>query len=193
MLLTKEIFIAAVAVSAVVAFMAPARAQDAKKEAAPKEQQAKKEAKKKSELEGQDMKFLREMAQGNLAEVQAGKMAQGKAQNPEVKKFAQHMVEDHGKALSENRSLAKSKGVQLPSAPAKKHQDAAKKLEQASGARFDRAFMQQMVKDHEDALKLHQEAAKTAKDKELKAAAEKAVPVIQKHLEMAKSTAAALK
>jgi len=190
---TKELFAAAVAVCALVAFLSPSRAQDAKKEAAPKEQQAKKEAKKKGALEGEDMKFLREMAQGNLAEVQAGKMAQGKAQNAEVKKFAQHMVDDHGKALSENRSLAKSKGVQLPSAPAKKHQDAAKKLEQASGVEFDKAFMQQMVKDHEAALKLHQDAAKNAKDKDLKAAAEKAVPVIQKHLEMAKSTAAALK
>jgi len=189
---TKELFIGAVAVCAMIALVSPARAQDAKKDAAPKEQQAKKEAKK-AALEGQDMKFLREMAQGNLAEVQAGKMAASKASSSEVKKFAQHMVDDHSKALSENRALAKSKGVQLPSAPAKKHQDAAKKLEQASGAEFDKAFMQQMVKDHEEALKLHQSAAKSAKDKELKAAAEKAVPVIEKHLEMAKSTAAALK
>ena len=184
MTLSRELFLAAVAVCALVAFVSPSHAQETKKQ---------EQAKKRSALESEDMKFLRGMAQANLAEVQAGKMAQGKAQNAEVKKFAQHMVDDHGKALSENRSLAKSKGVQLPSAPAKKHQDAAKKLEQASGVEFDKAFMQQMVKDHEDALKLHQEAAKTAKDKELKAAAEKAVPVIQKHLEMAKSTAAALK
>ncbi len=36
--------------------------------------------------------------------------------------------------------------------------------------------MQQMVRDHEDALKLAQNAAKNAKDADLKAAAEKAVP-----------------
>jgi putative membrane protein len=176
--MTKQLFMAAVAACALIAFVSPSRAQDQKKEAA---------------LEGQDMKFFREMAQADLAEVQAGKMAQGKAQNDEVKKYAQHMVEDHGKKVAEARTLAKSKGVQMPSAPAKKHQDAAKKLEQASGSEFDRMFMRQMVKDHEEALKLAQQAAKSAKDKDLKAAAEKSVPVIEKHLEMAKTITSSLK
>ena len=36
--------------------------------------------------------------------------------------------------------------------------------------------MHQMVRDHEDALKLPQNAAKNAKDADLTAAAEKAVP-----------------
>jgi putative membrane protein len=183
---TKQLFIAAVAACALIAFATPTRAQEAKKESA-------QQAKKKGALQGQDMKYFREMAQANLAEVHAGKMAQGKARNAEVKQFAQHMVEDHGKKLSEARTMAKSKRVQVPSAPAKKHQAAAKKLEQASGAAFDKAYMQQMVKDHEEALKLHQAAAKGAKDKELKAAAEKSVPDIQKHLEMAKSISASLK
>ena len=38
------------------------------------------------------------------------------------------MVDDHGKHLSELRTMAKIKGMQLPSAPAKKHQEAMKKL-----------------------------------------------------------------
>ncbi len=150
-------------------------------------------AKAKGKLQGTDMKFMREMAQANLAEVQAGKMAASKAQSAEVKKFGQHMVEDHGKALSEARTMAKAKGASLPSQPAKKHQDAAKKLRQAKGESFDKQFMQQMVKDHEDALKLHQQAAKNAKDPQLKAQAEKSVPVIEKHLEEAKEIAASLK
>lgn len=71
--------------------------------------------------------------------------------------------------------------------------DAMKKLDQASGAEFDKAFMTQMVKDHEDALKLVQNTAKSAKDPALKADAEKTAPLIEKHLEMAKSIASALK
>jgi putative membrane protein len=59
-------------------------------------------------------------------------------------------------------------------------------LEGASGERFDRAYMDQMVKDHEKTLKLVQETAKNAKDPELKQAAEKAAPEVEKHLEMAK-------
>jgi putative membrane protein len=122
--------------------------------------------------------MMRQMAQSDLAEVQAGKVGAQKASSDE---------------LSEASDLAKKKNMQLPSQPMKKHQDAMKKLEQASGAQFHKAFMQQMVKDHQDALKLAQNAAKKAKDKDLKAAAETAVPVIQNHLEMAKKIASSLK
>jgi putative membrane protein len=148
---------------------------------------------KKETLAKEDAGMMRQMAQSDLAEVQAGKVGAQKASSDEVKKFAQHMVDDHGKQLSEARDLAKKKNMQLPAQPMKKHQDAMKKLEQASGAQFDKAFMQQMVKDHQEALKLAQNAAKKAKDEDLKAAAEKAVPVIQNHLDMAKKIASSLK
>jgi putative membrane protein len=175
----KQLFAAAVAIAALIAMAGSPSAQDTKKES--------------SKLQGNDAKMIREIAQADMAEVAAGKMGASKAQSGEVKKFAQHMVDDHGKHLAEVRKMAKTKGMQLPSTPAKKHQDAMKKLEQASGAEFDKAFMTQMVKDHEDALKLVQNTAKSAKDKDLKADAEKTAPVIEKHLEMAKSIASSLK
>ena len=150
-----------------------------------KESSAKSEAKK-GGLASQDRKYFDEMAQANLAEVQAGRLAQKKASSDDVKKFAQHMVEDHGKMLDEQRSMAKSKNVSLPKQPKKEQQSAMKKLERASGGEFDRAYMKQMVEDHEKALKLVQDAAKNAKDPELKQAAEKAAPEVQQHLDMAK-------
>jgi putative membrane protein len=177
--LYKQVFAAAVGFAALLAFVQSPVAQEAKKE--------------KAGLQKQDAKMMRDIAQSDLAEVQAGKLGASKASSAEVKKFAQHMVDDHGKHLSEARSMAKTKGVQLPSAPAKKHQQAMKKLESASGAEFDKVFMQQMVKDHEDALKLVQNTAKNAKDPQLKADAEKTAPVIEKHLEEAKRIAASLK
>ena len=191
--LHKQIFVAAVAAAALVGFATTPVAQEAKKDAGDK-QQAKKEMKKdKAAKGGPDAKHAHQIAQSDMAEVQAGKMGVSKATSPEVKKFAQSMVEDHGKHLGELRTMAKTKGMQLPSTPAKKHQDAMKKLESASGAEFDKLFMTQMVKDHEDALKLVQDTAKKAKDAELKADAEKTAPVIQKHLEEAKRIAASLK
>ena len=61
--------------------------------------------------------------------------------------------------------MAKAKGVSLPKQPKKEHQSALKKLEKASGAEFDRAYMDQMVKDHEKTLQLLQETAKNAKER----------------------------
>ena len=184
----SKIFLAAVAAAAMVGLATSPAAQEAKKDPADKQQKKDQAAK-----GGDDAKRMREIAQADLAEVQAGKLAASKASSDEVKKYGQHMVDDHGKHLGELRTMAKSKGVQLPSAPAKKHQDALKKLEAASGEEFDKRFMTQMVKDHEDALKLVQATAKNAKDPELKADAEKTAPKIQEHLEMAKKIAASLK
>ena len=175
----NKVFFAAVAAAALVAFATAPGAQEAKKEASAKKKVSDKHA--------------NQIAQADLAEVQAGKLGVSKASSPEVKKFAQSMIDDHGKHLGELRTMAKSKGMQLPSAPAKKHQEAMKKLQSASGAEFDKLFMTQMVKDHEDALKLVQDTAKNAKDAELKADAEKTAPVIQKHLDEAKRIAASLK
>jgi putative membrane protein len=53
--------------------------------------------------------------------------------------------------------------------------------------------MEQMVKDHQAALKLARDTAKNARDPQLRAAAEKAVPEIRKHLEMARQVHAASK
>jgi putative membrane protein len=141
-----------------------------------------------------DSKHLRQLAEANLAEVQAGKLAAEKATEDDVKRYGQRMAEGHGEHLSTLRKLAKSNKVELPSSPSKKHQDAMKKLQSAKkGAEFDRAYMAQMVKDHEEALKLHQDAAKNAEDKDVRAAAEKAIPDVRQHLDTAKGIQASLK
>lgn len=158
-------------------------AQDTKK---------KSEASAKGGLNKKDASYLRRMGEADLAEVEAGKLASSKASSPEVKKFAEHMVEEHGKGMEEGKQLASSKGQQPPSEPAKKHRSAMKKLEGQSGEAFDRAYMNQMVKDHQETLKLLQEAAKNAQDPEIKAAAQKKVPTVQEHLKMARQQTASL-
>lgn len=144
------------------------------------------QSKKAGSFDKQDQQFFRSLAQGNMAEVEAGKLAQQQASSSEVKKFAEHMVKDHGKMLQEQQSMAKSKGVEMPKQTNKDQQAAMKMLKQAKGEKFDTAFIGQMVKDHEEALHLAQDAAKRASDPQFKAMAEKAAPEIQKHLAMAK-------
>ena len=151
-----------------------------------KDKQASSQAKKKDDLAKDDQKFWHDFAQANMAEVEAGKLAQQQAKSEEVKKYGEHMVQDHSKMLEEQQTLAKSKGRQMPKEPSKHQQANMKKLQSAQGEQFDRAFMERMVKDHEHTLKLAQDASKNAKDAELKAMAAKAVPEIQKHLQMAK-------
>jgi putative membrane protein len=144
------------------------------------------------QMSKQDRQALSRLAQGDMAEIAAGKVAAEKAASPEVKKFGEHMVEEHSKMLEEGKKLAESKGVKPPANPDKKHQSALSKLQKQSGEEFDRNFMAQMVKDHEDALKLAEKTAKDAKDPELKAHAQKGAPHIKEHLEQARKLHASL-
>jgi putative membrane protein len=156
---------------------------------APAADKAKSEQAAKGTLSKDDARYFERLAHANIAEIEAGKVAQGKAVSEEVKKYAAQMVQDHGKMLDEQKSMAASKGVTLPTAPDKSHQNDLKRLQDQSGPGFDRAFMTQMVKDHGDALKLVQDIADKARDPDLKAAGQKAVPEIRSHLEMAKRIA----
>jgi putative membrane protein len=138
---------------------------------------------------GADAKAIRDLAEANMAEVEAGKLAAQKAKSAEVKQFAQHMVDDHGKMLEEVKQLAQSKGVDLPKAPGAKHQATKKKLESAPADKFDQVYMSEMVKGHQETVKEVEKIAKEAKDPEVKQAAQKALPDIKEHLKMAQDTA----
>ena len=143
---------------------------------------ADKSAKKGASMSKGDMRSMQKMAQADMAEIAAGKVAAEKASNPEVKKYGQHMVDEHSKMLEEGNKLAQAKGMKPPAAPEKKQQTALKKLQGLSGEDFDRQYVQQMVKDHRDALKLAEKAAKDAKDPDPKAHAQKGAPHIKEHL-----------
>ena len=100
--------------------------------------------------DGNDQDFLKKAAIANLAEIELGRLASQKAQNPEVKQFAQMMVDGHTKALDELKQLAqRSAGAQLPTALDEKHQELQQRLSGLSGEEFDREYMEAMVDAHE--------------------------------------------
>ena len=144
-----------------------------------------------SKLERGDRKMLEDLAQGNMAEVDAGKMALEKSQNAEVKKFAQQMVDDHGSALADVQALARAKNATLPDGAGPMAKTKATALKALSGNLFDKEYAKRAgVGDHESNLKLLQKIQKDGKDADLKALAAKMQPAVEHHLEMAKQLAA---
>jgi putative membrane protein len=134
-----------------------------------------------------DAAFMKNAAEAGLAEVEASKLAASKATNTQVKSFAQQMVDDHSKANDELKALAASKGVTLPTEPSMAQKAKLKLLQGADGAHFDKRYAESFgVKAHEDTVNLFQKEAQKAKDPEVKAWAEKTLPTLQHHLEMAK-------
>jgi putative membrane protein len=134
-----------------------------------------------------DNDFMTEAAVGGMAEVELGKLASTKAQNAEVKKFAQMMVADHTKANAELKTLATGKGATLPTELDAKHKSSMTELQNLSGADFDKAYVAAQLADHEKNVKLFQTQSQSGMDADAKAFAAKNLPTLQAHLEMVRN------
>jgi putative membrane protein len=139
-----------------------------------------------------ERKFVEEAAKGGMSEVELGQFAQEHASNPQVKQFAQKMVQDHSKANEELRSLAQAKGVTVPSGPKHTENHEMSKLAKLQGDAFDREYMDHMVKDHEKDVKEFQKEADKAKDADVKNFAANTLPTLQEHLRLAQEADAAV-
>ena len=162
-----------------------AKTDKAKADATKKTDAAKTEKPTPAPLNDKDKAFIQDAAKDGMMEVEMGKMGQKQAKNAEVKKFATRMVTDHSKANTELKALAKKKGVTLDTASPKEH-----KMDDAT---FDKDYMDQMVKDHEKDVKAFEEEAKDGSDADVKAWANKTLPTLKKHLELAKEIQGKLK
>jgi putative membrane protein len=138
-------------------------------------------------LKSADTAFAMKAAQGGAAEVQMGKLAAEKASSPDVKAFGQQMVDDHMKANDDLKSVAEKKGMTLPTDMNAHQQGSYSKLRRLSGAAFDRAYVRDMVKDHEEDVKEFQKEANNGKDEDIKGFASRTLPVLQGHLGKIKS------
>jgi len=137
-----------------------------------------------------DQPFAREAAIGGMAEVALGNLAKEKASSADVKQFGDRMVTDHGKANDELKQWAQQKHVTLPAAIDGKHQATHDRLAKLSGEAFDKAYMSDMVMDHQHDVAAFKREAASGKDPDLKAWAAKTLPTLQDHLKMAQDTAA---
>ena len=136
-----------------------------------------------------DQDFVQRVAMGNLAEVEIGRLALRQSNNADMRKFAQRLITDHGKANQELARIATAKGVVLPRQLDKEHRETATKLSKLRGADFEHSFASDMVEDHKKDIALFEHIAKNGKDKDIKAWAEKTLPTLKEHLKMAQDLA----
>ena len=138
-------------------------------------------------LNPDDRAFIEKAAVGGKAEVELGQLALQKAQNDQVKQFAQRMVTDHSQANSELVSMGDKMSLTLPTELDKEHQDIKDKLSKLNGAKFDKEYMNAMVDDHQKDVNEFQKESSNAINSDVKAFASKTLPTLQQHLDLAKS------
>lgn len=131
--------------------------------------------------------FVMAALRDGMLEVEAGKLAQTKATNETVRKYAGMMVEHHGKANDELVALARSHNLEVPTMVSDDGRDELQKLRDESGEDFDEDYIGMMIEAHQDAVDLFEKQMKRAEDPELQQWASKTVPTLRTHLEEAKT------
>ena len=135
--------------------------------------------------------FVEKAAQAGMAEVEAGKVALEHTQDQEMRDFANRMVQDHSKAGAELAAAAGTAKVAAPTTLDAEHRAMVDELEAKSGEEFEAAYARQMLADHEKAVSLFQAAANSDDlDPGLVEFAQKTVPTLQAHKEMAQKLVA---
>lgn len=132
-----------------------------------------------------DETFARKAAAAGQAEVELAMLAQQKATNEHVKHTAEKIESDHKKANDELMAVVSKKNLNIDPKPTADQIKTKQRLEKLSGAEFDRAFIDVMIKDHQKAIKDFERQATSGADPELKAVAAKCLPDLKEHLKMA--------
>jgi len=97
-----------------------------------------------------DGDFVEDVALKNMAEIQLSRLALEKATSPELKVFAQKMIDDHSAAGEKLKSIVSGQSIQWPAQLDDKHTETADELAKKQGADFDREYVKAMVEGHQN-------------------------------------------
>jgi putative membrane protein len=125
--------------------------------------------------------------QGDLAEMNVGKLAQEKAQSEGVKDFGKMLEEDHGEHSQKVQGKAQELGVTPPQEPNTTQKSMYDRLSKLSGAKFDQQFGKAMVTDHKEDIAKYEKEAKSKGP--LADFAKDTLPTLQHHLQTAETLA----
>lgn len=128
-----------------------------------------------------DDTFYTKALAGGTAEIQAGEAAQKTSKTPGIVDFGKTLVKDHTDA---NRKLAEASGKPATPPLDAQHRQAMERLSGLSGEAFDRAWLEQMERDHAEAIALFENAAASAQtSQKAKDLARATLPALRQHAE----------
>jgi putative membrane protein len=139
------------------------------------------------DLSIKDRQFVERVASDNLAGIKLARLALERSQTPEVRKMAQAVLSGHETQESELKAIVRPENFPLPTSEETIQQLAYERLSKLSGKEFDRAYLTQVVADHDQQINVFRGATGEASYQPLRTYAAKTLPLLQEHREMAKS------
>jgi Predicted outer membrane protein len=134
-----------------------------------------------------DREFTVMASMSNYAEIQAGQLADNKAQNEGIDDFGEMMVEDHTNAGNQLKSIASELSLQVKDSLDAEHVLLMDTLQTVTGRAFDSVYIHSQVRDHHKAIALFQNEAQNGQNMKLKKFANDLLPKLQMHLHHADS------
>jgi putative membrane protein len=134
-----------------------------------------------------DQQFVDRAALGTASEAELGQLARTRAASPAVRAFANRIIADHRQAHARLSTLERRIGLLPASSPPPRSQLAA-----LFGADFNRQFIADQVKNHQEAIALYEAEAQRGQDPRLRRYASETLPMLYRNLQQAQAIAARL-
>jgi putative membrane protein len=136
-----------------------------------------------------DQEFVKGAAADNLFEIRLGEFIQQRVQDPQIKQFAQMLVQDHQQAQKQLQQAAQQAQIQVSEELPPAKQAMLQEMQQKQGQDLETCFVFDQVGDHhKDLLKARYEAEK-GQHQQIKQYAEQTVPTLRKHMREAEQLA----
>jgi putative membrane protein len=133
-----------------------------------------------------DSRFIREVTADNMLEASLGQLAERRAENSEIRQFAQRMVADHNKLQNDWMDMASRNGMAFRTGFGRHHRKKLEQLQKLSGREFDRAYMTLMVQNHRDYVNYFRKEGRAANSAPVRNLVSAGLPMLEQHWSMAK-------
>lgn len=137
-------------------------------------------------LSSADSSFATQAAANGMYEVEVSRLASTRAAMPQVRSYAQMMVDQHTASNNELAAILRARRLPMPGALPADKQARVSRMAALSGAAFDREYVRMAgVEDHLANIALFEQAERSVGDADLRAFMVKTMPVLRTHLQQA--------
>lgn len=133
-----------------------------------------------------DAAFIDQAASIHLSEMEIGKLELMNGSSEDVKKFAETILADHKKSLSDLKMLASEKTITIPTKVNEEGRKEYDSLNKVAAADFDKKFIEVMTEGHDKAVDKMTEISKNATDDDIKEWASDQIATLTSHYQQAK-------
>ncbi|GGA46450.1 DUF4142 domain-containing protein [Dyella nitratireducens] len=139
-------------------------------------------------LDARERAFVAQATSDDDMQITLAKLAMSKSGNPRMRALASKIVSDHTALNLQFAQFASTKGSKGRAQGVPENIRAMQAhLQSLQGDAFDQAFAGMMVKEHRKIIVAYEAAAKTSADDRLKTIAARGIPVLQEHLDAART------